>query len=149
MNASQKNILKRFTGVVVITVIAVIAIMNLKVWVNRSEAMRAMEHLGQIVIEYRKEQGAVPPESDVLKTIESLPGQVRLGQFRYRALWIDFESTPEEILAYAERNYKSLLMGKGYIVLRLSGSVEWMDSDEFQLLLSQQQGPDEIRALKN
>jgi len=42
---------------------------NLKDWVSRSEAVRSMEQLGQIVLQYRKEHGSVPSE-DYIKSIK-------------------------------------------------------------------------------
>jgi hypothetical protein len=107
-----------------------------------------MDQLGQVILKYRKEQGAVPSQSYVYSIIEELQGSVRLGKPKYRALWIDFESTPDEILAYTEKNYVSLL-GKGFIVLRLDGRVEWMKKQEFERLLAQQQSPDEIEMTDN
>jgi len=148
MNKRQKAILVKFIIVIVITTVAVVAMINFKDWVNRSEAMRAMEHLGQVVLQYRKNHGSVPPESYVDGIKEDLEGHVRLGDLRYRARWLDFESTPNEILAYTERNYRSLLVGKGYVVLRLDGRVEWMGKREFETLLAQHQSPMEIQMLQ-
>lgn len=148
MNKRQKAILVKFITVIVITAVVVVAMINFKDWVNRSEAMRAMEHLGQIVLQYRKNHGSVPPESYVDGIKEDLEGQVRLGNLWYRARWLDFESTPDEILAYAEKNYHSLLVGKGYVVLRLDGRVEWMGKREFETLLAQHQSPMEIQMLQ-
>lgn len=146
MNRRQKAILAEFVTVIVITAIAVVAMVNFKDWVSRSEAMRAMEHLSRIVLQYQDEHGLVPPESYVKRVKESLEGHVRLGNLRYRARWIDFEATPDEILAYTERSYRSLLVDKGYVVLRLDGRVEWMDKQKFETLLAQQQSPLETRA---
>ena len=148
MNKRQKAILVKFIIVIVITAVAVVAMINFKDWVNRSEAMRAMEHLGQVVLQYRKNHGSVPPESYVDGIKEDLEGHVRLGNLRYRARWLDFESTPDEILAYTEKNYRSLLVGKGYVVLRLDGRVEWMGKREFETLLAQHQSPMEIQMLQ-
>lgn len=148
MNKRQKIILAEFVTVIVITVIAVVAMINFKDLVNRSEAMRAMEQLGQITLEYRKEHGLVPPKAWIDNQRESLPGNVRLGKLQYRALWIDSESTPDEILAYTERNYHSLLVGEGYVVLRLDGRVEWMDKQRFETLLPEQQRRMEIEMLQ-
>ncbi|MHC4911891.1 MAG: hypothetical protein ACYTE5_02680 [Planctomycetota bacterium] len=140
MNKRQKAILINFTAVIVATAIAVAAMINFKDWINRSEATRAMQQLGKIVLQYRKDHGSVPPESYVDRIKENLEGHVRLGTLRYRARWIDFESTPDEILAYTEKNYHSLLFfGKGFIVLRLNGTVEWMGKQQFETLLAQQQ----------
>ncbi len=134
-------------AVIVITAIAVVAMINFRDWVNRSEARRAMEHLGKIVLKYREDYGSVPPETHVTSIKENLKGGVRLGELQYRALWIDTDSTPDEILAYTEKNYPSLLVGDGFIVLRLDGRVEWMDKKEFKTLLAQQQSPEEIQML--
>lgn len=148
MNRRQKTILIDFTIVIVVTAIAVVAMINLKDWVNRSETVRAMEHLGRIVLQYRKDQGCVPPESYVDRIKEDLEGYARLGGLQYRARWINFESTPDEILAYTQKNYRSLIIGKGFIVLRLDGRVEWMDKQHFETLLAQQQSPIEIEMLQ-
>ena len=148
MNSRQKAILANFVTVVVITAIAVVSMISFKDWVNRSEAMRAMNDLGQKVLKYRKNHGSVPPESYVDRIKENLEGHARLGNVQYRARWISFESTPDEILAYTERNYPSLLVGEGFVVLRLDGSVEWMGKQEFEVLLAQQQSPMEIEMLR-
>ncbi len=148
MNRRQKIILRDFVTVVVITAIAVVAMINFRDWVNHSEAMRAMEDLRQRIKQYRDEHGSVPHKTWVDSQRENLPGNVRLGNLQYRARWIDFESTPDEILAYTERNYRSLLIGGGYIVLRLDGRVEWMGKKEFKTLLAQQQSPEEIQMLQ-
>ncbi len=141
MNKRQKAILIDFTTVIVATAIAVLAMIIFKDWINRSEATRAIQQLGQTVLQYRKDHGSVPPESYVDRIKENLEGHVRLGSLQYRARWIDFESTPDEILAYTEKNYRSLFFGKGFIVLRLNGTVEWMEEEQFKTLLAQQQSP--------
>jgi len=144
MNKRQKIILTDFTTVIVVTIIAVLAMINFKDWLNRSEAMRAMQHLGQIVLQYKKNYGSVPPESYVVGIKEQLQGYVRLGDLKYRARWLDFDSPPDEILAYTEKTYRSLVVGKGFVVLRLGGRVEWLQPTEFKTLLAQQQNPEEV-----
>ena len=148
MNKRQKNILIDFVAVITITAVAVLAMVNLKDWVNRSEAMQAMEQLGQDILNYRNKYGSVPPESYVDGVKEILQGRVRLGNLRYRARWIDFDCPPDEILAYTEKNYHSLFLRGGFIVLRLDGSVEWMEKQKFEALLAQQQSPMEIQTMK-
>ncbi len=148
MNKRQKAILVKFITVIVITAVAVVAMINFKDWVNRSEAMRAMEQLGQIVLQYRKNRGSVPPESYVDGIKEDLEGYVRLGKLYYRALWIDFDSPPDTILAYTKKKYRSLFLDDGFIVLRLNGNVEWMGEREFEALLAQHQNPMEIQMLQ-
>jgi len=148
MNKHQRVILIKFTTVIVVTAIAVVAMINVKDWINRSEAMRAMEHLGQRVLDYRQAYHSVPPESYVTNIKETLEGHVRLGNLQYRAQWIDFESTPEEILAYAEQKYPSSLLNDGFVVLRLSGRVEWLGKQEFEKVLARQQSQKEIEILQ-
>ena len=137
--------------VFVITAVAVVVMIHFKDLVNHSEAMRAVEHLRQRIKQYRDEHGSVPPESWIDLQRRNLPGSARLGDLKYRGLWIDPDSKSDEILAYAERDYYSLFVGRGYIVLRLGavlsddGRVEWLDKGEFNKLLSQQQSPEEIR----
>jgi hypothetical protein len=147
MNRRQKAILSNSTTVIAVTAIAVVAMINLKNWVKRSESMRAMEDLGRIVSQYRGKYGSVPPESYVDGIRDELEGHARLGKVIYRSRWIDFESTPDEILAYTERPYSSWLFGKKYIVLRLSGRAEWMDKQEFEALLAKQQSSQEVEML--
>ncbi len=141
MNRRQKAILIKFVTVMVITVVVVVAMINFKDWVNHSEAIRAMEHLGRVVLACRKDNGSVPPQSYVDSIKENLEGAVRLGDLQYRARWLDFDSGPDEILAYTDKKYHSLLVGSGFIVLRLDGSVEWMDKQKFETLLAAQQSP--------
>jgi hypothetical protein len=149
----QKTILRDFVTVMVITAIAVVAMMIFKDFVNRSEAMQVMGHLGQVIKQYRDEHGSVPPKTWVDRQRENLPGNIKLGNLQYRARWVTFESTPDEFLAYTEANY-NLLVGKGYIVLRLSavlrddGYPEWIGRKEFKTLLAQLQSPEEIQMLQ-
>jgi hypothetical protein len=148
VNRRQKAILIDSVVVITITAIAVLAMVNLKDWVNRSEAMRAMEQLGQEVLNYRNKYGSVPPQSYLDSIRENLQGNVRLGNLRYRARWIDFDCPPDEILAYTEKNYRSLFLSSGSIVLRLDGKVEWMDKQNFEALLARQRSPLEIQTMK-
>ncbi len=148
MNKRQKAIVIEFIAVMAVTAIAIAAMINFKDWVNRSEAMRAMEQLGQIVLRYRQAHRAVPPKSYIDNVKENLQGWVRLGDLQYRALWIGPESGPEEILAYTEKNYPSSLLGDGFVVLRLDGRVEYLPEYEFKSLLAGQQSPAEIEMLK-
>jgi hypothetical protein len=147
MTKRQKAILREFIIVTAITMVAVVAMINLKDWLNRTEAIRAMEQLGEVVLNYRRVHHSVPPESYVDQLRTDLEGHVRLGELRYRGLWVDFDSGPDEILAYTEKNYKSFVVGKGYVVLRLDGRVEWLGKKEFETLLAQQQSPMEMQML--
>ena len=141
MNRQQKRIVANFITVILLTIAAVVAMVHLKDWVNRSEAMRAMTQLGQEVCKYRKANGAVPPESYIDSIKKTLQGHARFGGFNYRARWIDFESSNDEILAYIEQDYHTFIFKKTVLVLRLNGVVEWMDRQEFETLLAKQQTP--------
>jgi hypothetical protein len=148
MNRRQKAILTSIVTVIIVTVFAVLVLINFKDWLNRSEAIRAMEHLGRIALQHRKERGLVPPQSYVNRVRGDLPGSVRLGNLQYRGLWIDFESSGDEILAYVKKEYHSSFFSDGFIVLRLDGRVEWMGEKKFKELLAQQQSPMEIQMLQ-
>jgi len=147
MSRRQKAILIELITVIVITAIAVIAITNFRDWLNRSETIQAMEQLGKIVLKYRQTHGSIPSEGYVSSVKEQWQGRIRLDKLHYRALWINSESPPNEILAYTEKNYRSLFVGKGYAVLRLDGRVEWMEKQQFETLLAQQQSSTEKQAI--
>jgi hypothetical protein len=148
MQRRQRNIIARFVAVMVVTAVAVVGMINLKDWVNRSEAIRAMEQLGQVIVQYRSANGSVPAESRIDDIRQTLEGQVRLGELRYRGLWIDHESTKDEILAYVLKHYRSSFVEDGYVVLRLDGRVEWMERKQFEELLAQQQTQREMEMLE-
>jgi len=150
MNKRQKALIVEFITVIVITAVAVVSIMHLKDWISRSEAMQTMEELGRVVLQYRKEHGSVPSEDHIESFKASLEGHVGLDELRYRARWIDFESKPDEILAYAEKRHRASLLSDGYIVLRLDGRVQWMGEQKFQKLLGQQRrkSPQELQMLQ-
>jgi len=149
MNKRQRAILIKFATVVVLTLVAVVVMINAKDWFNRSEAKRAMKELGQKVLQYRKDHGSVPPEAYVTGIKKSLEGHVRLGDLKYRGRWIDFEPAPDEIVAYTEKKYPSSLLSDGYIVLRLNGNVEWLGKQEFETELARQQSQREVEILRN
>ena len=144
MTKLQKRILANFVVVMIITVAAVVGMVELKNQVNCSEAMRAMESLGRVVSDYKQENGSVPPESYVDGIIKTFEGQQRLGNLNYRARWVKFDSPPDTILAYAREDYRSLFFHLGAIVLRFDGRVEWMDKASFDKLIAGQQTPMEL-----
>ncbi len=147
MNRRQRNIIINFVSVIVITVVAVLALINFRDYINWSESMQAMNQLSRIVLNYRKAHGSVPSESYINDVTEELQGKVRLGQIIYRARWLDFDAPPDEILAYVKKKHNSLFVHNGYIVLRLDGQVEWMEPKEFEELLAKQQKPIEKELL--
>jgi hypothetical protein len=141
MNRQQKRIVTNFVTVIVLTIAAVIAMIHLKDWVNRSEATKAMNQLSQEIGRYRKANGTVPPESYIDTIKKTLQGHARFGGFQYRARWIDFGTSNDEILAYIEQGYHTFIFRKTVLVLRLGGTVEWIDKREFENLLAKQQTP--------
>ena len=143
MDKRQKSIIYNFILVFVITMAAVVGLINFKDYVNRGEAMRAMEQLGRIVLAYRAQHGSVPAKYYVDEIKKNLEGSARLGQLRYRARWIEFGATGDEVLAYTQKRYHSSIFGSGYVVLRLDGRVEWMKKKEFRVLLDAQQSAEE------
>ena len=148
MERRQKRILTDFAVVLIITAAAIAAIINFKDYVNKSEAMQAMKQLSQIILKYKKQTGAVPPEAYIDDIMENIEGKVRLGRLYYRARWIDFGVKPDTILAYVKKEYPSSILPDGYIVLRLDGTVEWMEPGKSEELLAEQQTPFELELLK-
>jgi hypothetical protein len=141
MNRRQKALLFDVITVTAVTAAAVVMMFNIKDYINYTEATRAMEYLGKIVLSYREQHGSVPPQSFIDEIKENLPGYARIGQIYYRAQWIDFGAPPDEILAYTEKNYHSFFVSSGFIVLRLDGRVEYLDKETFRELLAKQQDP--------
>jgi hypothetical protein len=143
VNRRQRTLLIESILVLAATTAAVIGMMHLKDHVNRSEAIRAMEGLGKLVLEYRKEHGSLPPQSYVDSVKGDVEGAVRMGSVRYRALYIGLDAPDDTILAYSEKRHPSSLLKDGYVVLRLSGTVEWMPTADFTRLFAQQRTPAE------
>ena len=137
MNAQQKKLVRSIINVVLVTVIFVLAVIVFKDHINRSESMLAMRQLGKAVLDYRQKTGVLPAEYDVRKVIRELEGSVRVGEIRYRAQWITYESDPNTVLAYVKKNY-NVLFGPGYVSLYLNGNVEWVKKEEFEKLLQSQ-----------
>jgi hypothetical protein len=138
MNSRQKTLLTESLLVLAATAGAVVGMMHLKDYVNRSEAIRAMDQLGRRVLEYRTRFGSLPPESFVNGIKGDLEGAVRMGNVKYRALYIGLDASTDTILAYSERRYPSSFVQDGYVVLRLNGQVEWLPTAYFLQLLENQ-----------
>jgi len=145
----QKLILIKILLVILFTALAVFAMTNFRDWVNRSEAIRAMEHLGMNINDYRQNTGHVPPRSHIDSVLPNLPGYLRLGKLVYRGTWIDINSGEDQILAYSPKKFSSLLFSDGYIVLSLDGTVDWQEKEAFETKLVQQQSRIEIETLKS
>ena len=125
------------------TVAAVVGMVQLKDYVNRSEAMRAMTQLGQRILEYEKQYGSLPPQSFVDGIKGNVEGAVRMGNVNYRARWIGLDAPADTILAYSQKRLSSSFLKDGYVVLRLDGTVEWLPTSEFAKVFAQQRTPTE------
>jgi len=143
VNKRQKSLLVESVLVLAATAAAVVGMIHLKDYVNRSEAVRAMTQLGRRVLDYRKQHGSLPPESFVESVKGELQGAVRMGSVRYRALYIGPGAPDETILAYSLKTHPSSLLKDGYVVLRLNGTVEWIPTGRFAPLFDAQQAPAE------
>ncbi len=147
MTPYKRSLLIQFIVVGLATVTAVIAMLHLKDYVNRSEAMRAMTQLGQRVLAYRSERGSLPPQSFIDDVKDDVDGAVRIGNVRYRALWIGPDAPAGTILAYSEKRHPSSFLDDGFVVLRLDGSVEWMPCARFAELFATQRTDAEVESL--
>ena len=132
MNRRQKALLRETVVVLSVTVAVLIGMLNLKDWINRREAMRAMPQLAESIQDYRTTYQSVPARDFVDAQIPTLSGHVRLGKLTYRAAEITLDSADDEILAYTEQHYRSLFVNSGYIVMHLDGTVLWREQGEFQ-----------------
>ena len=148
MKKRQKSMLIEVIVVVTITTLAVLAMINFKDYVNKSEATKSFHQLSGIIKDYKEKYGSIPPESYLQQIKDDLQGSLRLGGLQYRSRWIDFDSPPDTILAYTERNFRSPFVDSGYVVLKLNGQVQWMEKKEFEQILATQQTPQEIESLK-
>jgi len=144
VNRRQKAILAEVATVISVTLIAVVGMINFKDYVNRSEAISAMQQLSRIIADYRSKNGGVPPSSAVMEVKNKLKGGARLAGLCYRGLWIEFDSGPDTILAYAAKRYPASLLSDGYVVLLLDGTVKWEEKEQFEKTLAEQQSDIEI-----
>ena len=147
LNSRQRSIVNNFLFVTAATIVAILVIIVFREYVNRTEATRAVEHLGKVVLKYREEKGFIPPESYILGVKDELEGYARIGNLHYRALWIDSECGDDEILAYTQTGGNAMFLGSGFVVLRLDGRVEWMKEKDFKEMFAQQQDPLEVQML--
>ncbi len=148
MKKRQKSMLTEVIVVITITAIAVFGMVNFKDYVNKSEAIKSMNNLSIIVKNHKDQYGMIPSESYIEQVKDYLQGSLRLGKLQYRSRWIDYDSSPDTILAYTERNYRSPFVKSGFVVLRLDGQVQWMGNAEFKQIFATQQKPEEIECLK-
>jgi hypothetical protein len=100
-----------------------------------------MEQLAKMVADYKQKNGSVPSKSYIEGLKMKLEGQVRMGRLHYRARWIGFDSPPDTVLAYVKKDYRSIFIKSGVIVLRFDGRIEWMDKTSFDKLYARQKDP--------
>lgn len=143
MTSRQKRLLTESIVVLTATAAAIVGMMHLKDYVNRSEAMRVMNQLGVRILEYRKMHGSLPSQSYVDSIKGQLEGSVRMGTVRYRALYIGLDAPDATILAHSLKRHPSSFLKDGYVVLYLDGRVEWMPTERFAALFATQQAPAE------
>jgi hypothetical protein len=143
MNRRQRALLIESIIVLVATAGAVVGMMHLKDYVNRSEAMRAMSQLGDRIVQYRRQYGSLPPHAFVDGIKGDMEGSVRMGSVKYRALYIGLDAPDDTILAYSRKRLASSFLKDGYVVLRLDGQVEWLPTKQFASLFATQRAPAE------
>lgn len=139
MDKRQKSILAEFFTVIAVTAMAVVGLINFKDWVNRSEALQAIQAAGVRILEYNEKNDMLPPESYVDTLKEEVQGGARIGNFQYRGLFIGPRAEPNEILLYSEKKYRSSFLDDGYVVLFVDGTVKWMAVEQFEEMLDEQQ----------
>ena len=144
MNRREKAVVIKIIFVMVTTFILVVVFANVKDITNRSEATRAVDAIGKRILQYRKDNGYLPSQNYVDTIKQDVPGSVRMAKLNYRALYITRDSKPDEILAYTLKNYKSLFISDSYIVLRLNGQIEWMDTQSFEEELMRRKSISEV-----
>ncbi len=127
----KKRLLIDVAVVLAITTVSVVGIIHLKDYINRRDALLAVEQLGEKILAFRESRGMLPPEETVQALMNEVSGRTRLGRFTYRAPWITPQSKPDTLLAFTQQDYKSLIVSDGYIILRLDGTVQWMDTQQF------------------
>ena len=145
MNKRQRSVITNLIFVTAGTAVFVVVMINVKDVINKSEAIRAMELLGKEVRKYHDNYHSTPPES-YFNQLKDPVSTVRLGEVQYRAQWIGFDDGPDTVLAYSYKNY-GFLAKRGYVVMRLDGSVEWIERNEFIKLLKKQQTDAEVKLL--
>jgi hypothetical protein len=146
VNNRQRALLTESLLVLAATAGAVVGMMHVRDYVNRSEALRAMDHLGRRVLEYRQRCGSLPPAAFLDSIKGDLEGAVRMGNVQYRALYLGPDASPDTILAYSQRRYPCSFLRDGYVILRLNGRVEWLPTARFDRLFVTQRTPAEATA---
>jgi hypothetical protein len=136
VNRRQLFIIRHFLSVIIVTLLFVFGLMNIRDVINKSESLREMGEFGKAIKDYRTKNGSLPPESWT-KPLES--SFARLGNLKYRAQQIFYDSPPETILAYNKHRSYALLVPSGYAILQVDGQVKWMPLKQFNEVFAQQE----------
>jgi hypothetical protein len=147
MNKAQKQLLTNLVCTAIVIVAFIFGFGNFKDYVNKSEAIRAFNQLGQEVLKYRTQTGQLPSESTIASLKEQLEGSARVGNIEYRAQYISIDSPPDTIVAYTDKEYNWLIKS-GFVVLLLDGRVLYLSPKEFNALLAKQQTAYEAEQMK-
>ncbi len=145
MNKRQKKIISNFAMIFIVTAGFIFMMMGFKDHVNKKEALRTMNLLSEFILTYREQNRHLPS----METVSDYRKQIkdaRLGNLHYRALWIHRNDTEDTILAYSRKKFRSYIPS-GYVVLWLSGEVEWVSPGEFEPVLEKQQSDAEAELL--
>ncbi len=145
MRQKQKKMIINLVFVLMSTFILAGVVAGIKDFFNRTEALKAMDIMGQKILEYRNKHFSLPPKTWARNQLEK-SGYIRLGKFVYRAQWITADDPPDTILAYSQKNYMPIV-GDGAVVLTLQGEACWMENTEFEKLLKKQQKPAEMQMI--
>jgi len=144
MNKKQRGMLVRLVVVIVITVGMVFAMVNVKEVVNKKEAMLAAKNLNIEILKYKQANNKWPLKNYVDEKAEQVRGRARLGEVKYRGDALGYVSS-EDIVFYIKRDYSGLFLDDGYIVAKVSGKVEWLGDEEFNLLMSLKWTAEELK----
>jgi hypothetical protein len=147
MNKKQKSLVANLTSTVVIVVLFIFCFGNFKDYINKREAIRGFNQLGQKILDYRKHYGQLPSESSVESLREQVEGGARVGNIIYRAQFISIDSPPDTIVAYADKNY-NWFVKSGFVAILLDGRVLYLAPKEFNDLLAKQQTTYEAEQMK-
>lgn len=123
MNKRQRNLIIKLISIVVVTVAFVSGIAIYKDIIIRKEAIRAIDIIAQEIAIYKNTVGSLPSDM-YLERIREEKGLVRLGDFNYRARWIEFNSPEDTIVAYSALRTNNPIVQSGYILIRLKDIYE-------------------------
>jgi len=148
MNRKEKSFLKHAAVVIALTTAAILALMYIKDRINRFEAKRVMELVARPIVTYSDTHLTLPPQSFVEDLLENLQGYARGTSIKYRGHWVEFDGPPDQIVAYNFTPCPHSFLPDGYTVLRLDGTITFMDAETFKSVLARQQTQAELDTLE-